>query len=60
MKENYTTPTDVKAKNTKLCPIDTPCIQPAQSAKSVFATQEIYKSEYTNIGRGRLPINQFN
>jgi hypothetical protein len=26
----------------------------------VYATQEMYKSEYTNIGRGKLPINQFN
>jgi hypothetical protein len=60
MRDNYVIPSDVKAKATKLCPIDNPFTQQGMSAKSMFATQEMYKTEYTNIGRGKLPINQFN
>jgi hypothetical protein len=29
MKENYTIPSDVKAKEAKICPIDTPYILPS-------------------------------
>jgi hypothetical protein len=60
IRENFVVPTDVKAKSTKLCPIDNPFTQQGPSTKIVYATQEMYKSEYTNIGRGKLPINQFN
>lgn len=53
MKENYTIPSDVKAKEAKLCPIDTPFILPAHGLKSAYSTPGMYRSEYTNIGRGR-------
>ena len=47
-------PSDVKAKQTKLCPIDTPYIQPAASLQTVFTTPGMYQSEYTQIGKGRM------
>lgn len=53
-RDNYVTPTDVKGKQAKLCPIDTPYIQPAAATKSVYATPGMYQSEYTQIGKGRM------
>lgn len=54
IRDNYQTPSDVKAKQAKLCPIDTPYIQPASSGKAIMATPNMYQSEYTQIGKGRL------
>ncbi|CAF0873452.1 unnamed protein product [Brachionus calyciflorus] len=58
-RDMFIKPSDVKTKEARLCPIDTPFNLPDQSTKSVYVTPEMYKSEYTNIGKGKLPINQF-
>jgi hypothetical protein len=53
-RDNFTIPSDVKAKEAKICPIDNPFILPAHSTKSAYAAPGMYRTEYTNIGRGKL------
>jgi len=53
-RDNYITPSDVKAREAKICPIDTPFILPAHGSKSAYCAPGMYRSEYTNIGRGKL------
>lgn len=53
-RDNYVTPSDVKGKQARSCPIDTPFGLPEPATKSVFATPNMYQSEYTQIGKGRL------
>lgn len=52
-RDNYVLPSDVKAKQAKLCPIEEPFYQPPTAAKTIFATPGMYASEYTQIGKGR-------
>lgn len=53
-KEMFVTPNDIKAKQTHLCPVNTPFITPTASTKAIYGTHEMYNSEYTNIGRGKI------
>lgn len=52
-KEMFTMPTDVKAKNDRLCPVAFAAIQPETTKNVVFAVPGMYSTEYTNIGRGK-------
>lgn len=52
--QQFVMPSDVKAKQTKLCPIDTPFTQPPTSTKTVYGTHDMYKPESSNYGRGNI------
>ncbi|KAI0207377.1 hypothetical protein LSAT2_007971 [Lamellibrachia satsuma] len=53
--ETYQRPQDVKGKEAKYCPVDTPYVLPDPSHRATFSAPHMYRTDYQSIGSQKYP-----